>query len=266
MVTTPQISSIQAIDAWVSIINGNVAGVVRTGFKRTSPSFLGGGAREEVSGMGGAVLRLQLPEATMTLGSTIDFSQGPIAASSSRLHMALNGPGFFPVVPPNNTDPVLYTRDGEFRLQEAGGGVFYLVNSSGLRLFLPGAPATVATTTSNDPDQVDIYRLGSGPFRPLEIVVPAAPHDSLRYSAWGATVFERVPGAAAMPAYILDNNNRPKFIGGRTSIVQQGLEASNADLNTLIPELALAQKMFTAIGKLIQSQNDRYDQIFQVIR
>lgn len=264
MVTTPQISSIQAIDAWVSIINGNVAGVVRTGFKRSSPSFLGGGAREEVSGMGGAVLRLQLPEATMTLGSTIDFSQGPISASNSRLHMALNGPGFFPVVPPNATDPVLYTRDGEFRLQEAGGGLFYLVNSSGLRLYQPGM-SRVVTTNSRDPEMVNVYELGD-PHRPMEIVVPMAPHDSLRYSGWGATVFEQVPGSGTLAVYALDTNNRPKFWTGRTSLVQQGLEASNADLNTLIPELALAQKMFTAIGKLIQSQNDRYDQIFQVIR
>jgi len=88
-------------------------------------------------------------------------------------------------------------------------------------------------------------------------------HTDFKRSANAVTTGEMVP--VNIPGYasrdIGEFNNRP-----RSSIVQNALETSNASLTEYVPMLALAQKVFSAVSKIISVYNQTIDDLNQTIR
>jgi flagellar basal body rod protein FlgG len=78
--------------------------------------------------------------------------------------------------------------------------------------------------------------------------------QSLQYTRYGSTFFNYT-GAALAP------------IGDDSStILTKSLEASNASMTQSVPELSLAQKLFSALTKVLQTSQSNLDNVLNLVR
>jgi flagellar hook protein FlgE len=289
------IQSLKAVDAWIDVINANINGGVRTAYKASRLKFAGSNA--DVSRAGTSTsLPLQFPEPALTTANTvIDFSQGAITASTENTHLAIQGEGFFLLVNPGSVAATgmvtatastrLYvTRDGEFRTNDRG----FLVHSSGLYLMTveyDGNPPLIAFGRAifNNLDVSPVggpfhavvlseFLKGGGPgFPTIGASVPVGRsllkitngRQSLQYSTYGSTVFDYGwrAGALTNPAI------RPAEATTSDGIIlTKSLEASNASMTQSVPELSLAQKLFSALTKVLQIKQTNVDGVLNLVR
>lgn len=247
--------SLRAVNEWIGVINSNLGGSNRTAYKATKVSFGGGVAqilrdpRQENNG-------IQLPDSTLTVSHTsIDFTQGTVIQDGELTHLAISGNGFFAV-----TDgiTVYYTRDGEFRWTDFSGTIT-LTTANGLTVLGIGSGPNAATLNS------PITRIGTGATFSVTIssvsgadqcvaVYTFTNNQALKFSKFGSTVFD---AAQAGDATMTSTN---------VEIVQSALEASNSALNDTLPELSLAQKLFSAVSKIINVHNSNLDIVVNLIR
>jgi flagellar hook protein FlgE len=323
------IQSLKAVDSWIDVINANINGGVRTGFKSSRLKF--GGSNVDVVRAGtSSALPLQLPEAgLMTANTIIDFSQGAVTASTENSHLAIQGEGFFLVANPSmfnftNTpafadfgctlDPdtagvtpkMFLTRDGEFRTDKYGFLVtsygYYLVCAdinagtnnfdydgggnfgdagSGMRLVFndidnPNGPldnagnatfpaGNIMTLSNFLAHNVD-GSIGSAGGASLVNIV--AGKQSLQFSQFGSTVFDF---GFKMTAGNASNQINPNIkmiqaTSADATILNKSLEASNASMTQSVPELSLAQKLFSALTKVLQVTQTNTDAILNLVR
>lgn len=130
------LSGLNAARADLDVTSNNIANANTTAFKGSTATFAdvfystqGGGSDKAGSGVRLAQINQR-------------FDQGNIEDSSSNLHVALNGNGFFTLE--GESGPV-YSRDGAFLLDDEG----FLVNSAGLKV---QAFPTVETQGSDTSD------------------------------------------------------------------------------------------------------------------
>jgi flagellar hook protein FlgE len=323
------IQSLKAVDNWIDVINANINGGVRTGFKSSRLKF--GGSNVDIQRAGTATATpLQLPEAgLMTANTVIDFSQGAITASTETTHLAIQGEGFFLVGHAsmfdfNNvagnidfgcvrdpdtagvTPKMLLTRDGEFRTDKYG----FLVNNFGYYLVVadinagtnnfdydggsnygdagtqmrlvyndidnPNGP--VDTTGGQYPHGTQIYYLsdfltqivdpilGGGGGSALVKITNGK--QNLKFSQFGSTYYDF---GFQMTAGNANNQIDPniRMIQATTAdatILNKSLEASNASMTQSVPELSLAQKLFSALTKVLQTTMTNTDAVLNLIR
>jgi flagellar basal body rod protein FlgG len=266
------VASLKSIDTWIANINSNMAGSGRVAFKATRIKFDGGATSNERPIVSP---RLGVNIAEQSVGviqSAVDFAQGAITASTDPTHLGIQQTGtvvpMFRLVQPefvSNTgvvtpgSQILYSRDGEFHLSENG----FLVNSQGLVLLNSAGAAFGSATTLPNVDivngQVALNRVGISNFTNANM--------QLQFSRFGSTVFELVtgitdPGAETVTAEGTINEGANPV--GR--VIPNSLEASNSSLTQAVPELALAQKMFSAISKVIQVVQSNIDVCLGLIR
>lgn len=249
--------SLRAVNEWIGVINSNLGGSNRTAYKATKVSFGGGVAqilrdpRQESNG-------IQLPDSTLTVSHTrIDFTQGTVIQDGELTHLAVSGDAFFAV-----TDgiTVYYTRDGEFRWTQTGGvgGPVILTTAGGLTVLGVGAGLNATVLNSS------IVRAGSGATFSATVssvtganqciaVYRFTNNQALKFSKFGSTVFDAVQAAPATRVTDVE-------------IIQSALEASNSALNDTLPELSLAQKLFSAVSKIINVHNSNLDIVVNLIR
>jgi flagellar hook protein FlgE len=53
---------------------------------------------------------------------------------------------------------------------------------------------------------------------------------------------------------------------GRATVLTKSLEASNASMTQSVPELSLAQKLFSALTKVLQTVYTNQDNVLNLIR
>ena len=241
--------SLRAVEAWIAVINSNLNGTTRIGYKGSKLKFKGG-VTEVVRAPQNALQGIQLPESALHTDQTsIDFSQGSIINSPELSHVAIQGGGFFIL-----SDGVTqyFTRDGEFHIDSAG----LLWNSQGLQVWgsnLAQASVTAGNFANFNP--ATGYNM-TGTFRVAVTSTAAVKLQGLQFSKYGATVF--VAGTSGMTA-------TDGLMAG-TSVVNQSLETSNTSLSQTIPELSLASKMFSAVSKIISVQQTNLDTVINLIR
>jgi flagellar hook protein FlgE len=294
------IQSLKAVDAWIDVINANINGGVRTAFKASRLKF--SGSNVDVSRTGNATsLPLQFPEPGLTTANTvIDFSQGAITASTENTHLAVQGDGWFTVCNAiaHNGDgscstvagsQVWLTRDGEFRTDQNG----LLVNSSGQFLCITfnggGNNWFVARLVYNDVDgpatsatmpaavRLSDYLTGSvgggTTFAGGGVnATPAAQwnvlarvtggRDQLRYTSYGSTIFD-MGWSGGLPQSTVQLT---RSTSGDNTILSKSLEASNASMTQSVPELSLAQKLFSALTKVLQTKQTNVDGVLNLVR
>jgi flagellar hook protein FlgE len=93
--------------------------------------------------------------------------------------------------------------------------------------------------------------------------------QSLTYSRFGSTVFDFAfqPGTAGIalnqydPNLALDNAT-----SADNTILSKSLEASNASMTQSVPELSLAQKLFSALTKVLQTKQTNVDGVLNLVR
>jgi flagellar hook protein FlgE len=293
------IQSLKAVDAWIDVINANINGGVRTAFKTSRLKF--SGTNTNVSRTGNATsLPLQFPEPGLTTSNTvIDFSQGAITSSTETTHLAIQGNGFFVLSNPANItnsgshislNSITYvTRDGEFHTNKDG----LLVNANGY--FLTACSLTAANlflgsdirAVYNDLDLTVVAPALTQAVRLSEFLsnttfvtsaagtalvfistpqalVKITGQQNMQYSQYGSTVFDigynNVTGGTS-PSI--------KVSGATTSdatILSKSLEASNASMTQSVPELSLAQKLFSALTKVLQISQTNTDSVLNLVR
>jgi flagellar hook protein FlgE len=280
------IQSLKTVDSWIDMINADINGGVRTGYKSSNLSFSGG-------------------DDALTAGSTyIDFTQGAITAGTENTQVAIQGNGFFTVVDPNSvntttgavtisgTSNVLLTRDGDFRTNAQG----LMVNSSGYYLvaadvtstpgsFTPGnfrtvydnadistnAPAAMTNALrftdflSNSLTAGTVMANGTatlGGANYSSLVKVSQGEQSLEFSQNGSTQFDvgfTNTGATAPTVRVVAGTNAD------ATIQSKSLEASNASMTASVPELSLSQKLFSALTKVMLTAQNNQDAILAVI-
>lgn len=131
---------LQALIEYEDVIANNIANTNTTGFKKTNMTFKNlMDARVEEKADPNKIESKYKTIGTLSLGSGVDrtyldFSQGPLNLSGSKLDVGINGEGFFkirygssldkPAADPNN---YYYSRNGNFHLTPE----HYLVNNNG---------------------------------------------------------------------------------------------------------------------------------------
>jgi flagellar hook protein FlgE len=265
-------------------------------------------------------LPLQFPEPSLTTASTlIDFSQGAITASTENTHLAIQGEGFFLLVPPaafsNSGHTValspsltMYaTRDGDFKMNAAGflvhsgtgmmlatvdmrpnGSISYSAGIIGVGtrvrlvyddLDRPGnAPPgvsgavklsdflrndwTAATMAANGTTPIGAGWFGTETASSLLNVSNGK--QQLKYSQWGSTVFEiGYTSSTGLSTYGVGFANADS---SDATVQSKALEASNASMTQSVPELSLAQKLFSALTKVLQTKQTNVDGVLNLVR
>jgi flagellar hook protein FlgE len=244
------VASLVSIDKWTATINSNMAGAGRVGYKASRIKFGGGTistARPTVS----PLLGVNFAEQSLgTMQTSVDFSQGAITASTDFTHLGIQrtsaSPGMFTLNTAfDGSGDYYYTFDGEFHMDASGR----LVNSDGLYVMSTDLDALGVDAGDIINDQISLDRLG--------LTVWPNPQLELEFSRYGATTFQRVGFATNVPPpvanrAVIDAVGNYTNIGGSGRVIPNALEASNASLTASVPELALAQKMYSAIAKVIQ--------------
>jgi flagellar hook protein FlgE len=290
------IQSLKAVDQWIDVINANINGGVRTGFKSSRLKF--GGSNVDITRAGTtSSLPLQFPEPGLTTANTvIDFGQGAVTASTETTHLAIQGEGFFGICQSITasgapvfaaTNKVFLTRDGEFRTNQDG----LLVNNAGYFLvaFLPfGAGFTPARAVYNDLDlpvpattftgamRLSDYLkvttattdLNSGGvafgFQLLPLLNVVSGKQSLSYTQFGSTVYDF--GFTNLTGAYNPNMQIVASTASDATVLSKSLEASNASMTQSVPELSLAQKLFSALTKVLQTKQTNIDGVLNLVR
>jgi flagellar basal body rod protein FlgG len=144
----------------------------------------------------------------------------------------------------------------------------YAIRSDPQGLIVSDSPSTTKALSA-------ILRIGSGAtFSVTDSTVTGANlpvgvfrfpnNQALKFSKYGSTIFDSSnalsygatpPALAAIPPAATD-----------VEIIQSALESSNAALNDTLPELSLAQKLFSAVSKIINVHNSDLDLVINLIR
>ncbi|MBC7543762.1 MAG: hypothetical protein H7338_13630 [Candidatus Sericytochromatia bacterium] len=94
--------------------------------------------------------------------------------------------------------------------------------------------------------------------------------QSLMYSQFGSTVFDFGFKITPSAASGLDNASTSMSLQlgttAMSSILNKSLEASNASMTQSVPELSLAQKLFSALTKVLQISQTNTDAVLNLIR
>lgn len=286
------VASLQSIDRWIATINSNMAGTGRVGYKASEVKF-GGGTVSSSRPIVAPRLGVNIAEQSLgVVQTTVDYSQGAVVASTDFAHLAIQRtsatPGMFVLSSLPGGGPTAdyyYTFDGEFHFDTNG----FLVNNDGLYLMsinradgVDGTPYTAddVLTFGNalGPDAGDVVNDQISLDRVAMITVPN-PQLRLEFSRYGATTFQEVgannnqPGTGGSNFTILDNLANVDNVGNYSSgngasgrVIPNALEASNSSLTAETPKLALAQKMYAAIAKVISVALQNIDVVLNLSR
>ncbi|PIQ23554.1 hypothetical protein COW36_13865 [bacterium (Candidatus Blackallbacteria) CG17_big_fil_post_rev_8_21_14_2_50_48_46] len=174
------VRSLLAVNSWIGLINSNLQGASRTGFKTVRPILSDG------LGQLTAVRGVESPPSTLNVQATsLEWGQGAIVNSEQSSHFALQGEGFFVVA--DQFGRYYLTRDGEFHWDGNG----YLTNSAGLKVISSGQDfIRLAKQDRSDLFQPDgasqeLLRYGDKSL----LIVDVANRDGLQMSQYGSTVF-----------------------------------------------------------------------------
>lgn len=112
-------SSMTGLESWNNAIAQNLAQSSAPGYKKAMLTFEGkpNGALGFESIMDGEVVFKESIAATAR--GSINFTEGQISVTDNHLDFAIEGPGFFELQKPE-TGEFIYTRDGQFKVNEDG--------------------------------------------------------------------------------------------------------------------------------------------------
>jgi flagellar hook protein FlgE len=199
------------------------------------------------------------------------------------------------------TAEFLVTRDGEFRTDQNGylrtSFGYYLVSvhlsggTNGAPIYSTGTVGIVNSAIRpifNDLDQarasgppqsvalsdfvaggniVGTTSAGAFGIQPTNLVKMPLGKQSLRYSTYGATVFDfGFTPAGATQATMDGSINMARGTSADATVQAKSLEASNASMTQSVPELSLAQKLFSALTKVLQTKQTNVDGVLNLVR
>ncbi len=231
------LSSLRSVGNEAAVINSNLVGTTKTGYKATNISYGGTGSQQ----LGN---NTQIPDQNLTTSNTsLDFSQGQLVSTSQPTQFGINGNGFFllqQIQDVGVTPPNLITRDGSFKFTNIGA-TNILTTNNGLAVLRDNGFGVYNTIKDTD--------FNTNNFRP-SIVSPTDPTDGLKFSNKGSTVFE-FKGTLAT---------------GDGQLVEGSLEASNSQLAESVAAMSLNSKKFAAMASQLKVENNNLDTVIGLFK
>jgi flagellar basal-body rod protein FlgF len=236
--------SLRSILADFGVLNGNLVGVNRNGYKATNLSYGGNGSTVSNG-------NTMFPDQALIANHTsLDFSQGQVVSTGQPTDLAISGDGFFAVQQFQDvglTPPSLLTRDGAFRFTN-----------------VPALGGDILATNNGQAVLRDSSGTGAGPYVPIlktdflnnnfrpTVVLPTSGVDSLEFSNQGATVFKLTSGGITP-------------VPGST-INDSSIETSNSDQAASLTALSLNQKRFAAMAASLKEEQSDLDIVLGFFR
>jgi flagellar hook protein FlgE len=199
------------------------------------------------------------------------------------------------------TAEFLVTRDGEFRTDQNGylrtSFGYYLVSvhlaggTSGAPIYATGSVGIGSSAIRPIFNDLDQSR-SSGPFQsvalsdfiaggniatvtgggafgiqPTNLVKMPLGKQSLTFSRYGSAVFDFgfTPAGAAQATMDVSIQVQ-RGTAADATVLSKSLEASNASMTQSVPELSLAQKLFSALTKVLQTKQTNIDGVLNLVR
>ncbi|WP_022792776.1 flagellar basal body rod protein FlgG [Marinococcus halotolerans] len=246
----------------LDVISNNIANVNTQGFKKGRPTFQDmmsqqTGAAAGADGGRGGVNAKQIGLGS-ELGSidTVD-TQGSLQNTGRELDLAISGSGYFRLQDPENVDEEVYTRAGNFYLDEEGdvvnGDGYYLLDDDGGTINIP-----------NDAQSFSIDASGN-----LN-VVGAEDFDEVTI---GLSTFSNPGGLDKVGGNVysasLNSGDAVDVLpgeGGAGEIVSGALEMSNVDLSEEFTEMITAQRGFQANTRGITTADEVLQELLNIKR
>lgn len=165
-----------------------------------------------------------------------DYGQGSFERTDDLLNLAIEGPGFFVLKPPEGeAQGLIYTRNGAFSVNEEG----YLVNSDGLRVMGDGGPIEVGSGAVSISETGEVS-VDAGVVGKLQLVDFPDKSALVKVGNSGFTADE---GIETVPA-------------DGASIRQGFLERANINIIKEMVGMIVAMRQFETGSRIIQSQDD----------
>ncbi|MFN8575988.1 MAG: hypothetical protein U0354_03955 [Candidatus Sericytochromatia bacterium] len=237
-------NSMRSVTRWQEVINSNVNGALKNGYKEADISFGGNTVYNLVSPTLTSYGK-SVAEQSISIGYTRNiWKQGDLLPKQGDTDYAVRGEGFFMLT---EQDPqtvggqkIFYTRNGKFHIDYSLGAAnprlrtdngLFVVDRFAAKFqgLIAGAPTAADAITNNISD---VTRLALG--RPAAL-------DNFTYSKYGSTIYEN----------IINNNNiydlpEQNDMG---NIIQNTLEASNVNMAKQITALSSSKQLSEAITK-----------------
>ena len=274
--------SLKTVDDWIATINANTNGAAKVGFRASKFKF-GGDSVTSITAGPSPRLGIRVGEQSLTAAQTaVVFKPGTLVSTDEPTHFGIkdNQYNFFMVDQRQSAaltdtglnqdiNTLLLTRDGEFHWSDLEGGFYYLRDSTGNYVVSAantfninnGADA-VELVRTNDPLLLD-QTLSSLSLTPG--IIKALEPALLEFSDKEGSTYFKFPGVTKVQGSLLDLND--PIDGRATGMIQNyTVEGSNSSLTETIPELALAQKVYSAIASVIKVANANLDDVLALIR
>jgi flagellar hook protein FlgE len=285
------VRSLKAVSAWVDVIESNINGTQRVAFKGKRASmfsqnkFLTGSVATPARARND-IRDVMLPSAALEITQvTSDWKQGELINSTEETSLAILGTGFFIVTDRNDMasfTKTFFTRDGQFQWDAQG----YLRTANGLYVMNASYPPfeperddiRAAITAGSDTavnyfvNKLRVPVAGPPVVQPPELdynglidtdkigLARFSNNDGLYYTTYGTSYLEEGP-ASGRPIYY-----NPGQADVDAEIKRYTLEQSNGSMVEYLPMLASAQKMFSAVSKIIAVYNGTVDDMNSLIR
>ena len=229
-------AAMNATERWQDMIAGNLSSASTAGARKRDISFSSVQAGLDSNSAGGA--NFVLPSAN----TTVNFQQGELRPTGSKMDFALEGSGMFTVQMPDGQKA--YTRDGEFQLNAQSQLVtkqgYTVMSDSGPLQMDPNNSAPITVAATGEVSQ------GKDVKGKLSVVEFAKPQDLTMLSS--GYFRNDDPNATALPS-------------ASTSVRQGFIEASNTSPTMEMAGLITAMRSFETNQKVLQMQNDRMGRI-----
>ena len=259
------LSGINVASERLDVIGVNVANAQTVGFKETSAKFA-----DIIAGRTGS---RQVGTGALSMTLNQHFAQGDIHTSGNEFDVAINGKGFFQVQEADGT--LAYTRNGQFHTNKDN----YLVTPEGDKVMGTNGPIQIDVVkygntvsisadgkiqasdgVTRGPDKVvpDPNNIGFG----KTITVPGdlvykdiaalQLHDFRNHDGMVAVGANKWKETNASGAHVLGAPGTSNF-----GLIQAGaVEQSNADLNTNLVNMIVAQREYQGNAQALKIQNE----------
>ena len=262
----------------LEVIANNIANINTTGYKSSEATFadsFSNTLRSSAPSSGSTSSQSAIQVGTGVQLSSIqtNFSQGALNSTGNITDLGISGKGFF-IVKDASTGTQFATRDGQFRVDDAG----YLVTSGGLRVqgkvgtgiadIKVGASLPTGTQLSSvsfDTAGHLIESYSDGTSATTAQIQLQNFSDTSGLLREGSNLFSGLGAAGPIGGGILAGSNDPST-NGLGSIQSGTLESSNVDLTDQFSQLITTQRSFQAGSRLITVSDTILDDIVNLKR
>ncbi|MBV8150117.1 MAG: flagellar hook-basal body protein, partial [Candidatus Eremiobacteraeota bacterium] len=180
------------------------------------------------------------------------YDQGALRSTGNPLDVAINGPGFFSI---QTAQGVRYTRNGEF-LRNAQGNLVTqagdpVLQQGGGTINIPDGAVSISST-----GQISVQ-----PPRPAGAAQPAP----IPLAQLALVEFQNLTALRPQGASLFANNGPQPQTATKSTVAQNALETSNADVVRQMVDLIVAQRWFEANEKMIKSQDTMNQESIQQV-